>query len=204
MRISKFKGRLGFKKLHLFNLALLAKQGWKILKNTDFLLHLIYKTNYFPNVDFFDTKLSINLSYAWQGIWEVSKWLYKGCRWRINDGSLVRLWLDPWVPSHRSLEKFYNDSDESIQTIMVSSIISNGMWNTNLIRSLVHHQIAGKILKIQLGSLHQQDNWLWGRKNWHFLILEARKSSSLIYMRSLKVNLLWSYIKTSFRRNCDI
>lgn len=46
-------GSLGFKKLKDFNLALLAKQGWKLTQNQGSLLYRIYKAQYFPHGEFF-------------------------------------------------------------------------------------------------------------------------------------------------------
>lgn len=157
MCVSKFRGGLGFKNLHIFNLALLAKQGWKILHNTDYLLHQIFKAKYFPKTNFFEANLGLNPSYAWCGIWEANKWLRKRCRWQIGDGSSIRLWLDPWVPGHNSLETFYQGSEVGIQDIKIKSLIHNGQWNIGLIRSLFNPWIRGEILKIQLDSTVQKD-----------------------------------------------
>lgn len=88
MCVSK-QGGLGFEKLQLFNLDFLAKQGWNILQKNNSLLHKIFKAKYFPNDDFFKAKLGANPSYPWRSIWEASKWLYKGCKWRIGNGTRV-------------------------------------------------------------------------------------------------------------------
>lgn len=62
--VSEFQGRIDFKDLRLFNLALLAKQGWRILHNTNRLLHKVYKTYYFPPGNFFKARLDHNPSYT--------------------------------------------------------------------------------------------------------------------------------------------
>ncbi|KAG6688183.1 hypothetical protein I3842_11G111700 [Carya illinoinensis] len=66
---SKFRGGMGFKDLRLFNLALLAKQGWRLLRNEGSLLYIIYKARYFPNTRLFEAKVCFNSSYVWKGIW---------------------------------------------------------------------------------------------------------------------------------------
>ena len=43
---------MGFKDLKAFNLALLAKQGWRLLQNTSSLIHKVYKARYFKNSSF--------------------------------------------------------------------------------------------------------------------------------------------------------
>lgn len=50
MRDLKFKGGLGIKDLRIFNMALLAKYGWKILQEKNTLPHKIYKAKYFSKV----------------------------------------------------------------------------------------------------------------------------------------------------------
>lgn len=77
---SKAEGGLGFKNFKSFILALLAKQGWKINQNEKFLLHRVYKSQYFPQTNFFDASLGPNPSYAWRGIWKAKKVLLNGRR----------------------------------------------------------------------------------------------------------------------------
>jgi len=42
----------GFSELYAFNLAMLAKQAWKILSNPDTVVSRIFKAIYYPNGDF--------------------------------------------------------------------------------------------------------------------------------------------------------
>ncbi|KAL0313684.1 UNVERIFIED_CONTAM: hypothetical protein Scaly_2910800, partial [Sesamum calycinum] len=54
---SKLKGGLGFRQLHLFNIAILAKQLWRILKHPDRLLSKVLRARYFPAGDIFAASL---------------------------------------------------------------------------------------------------------------------------------------------------
>lgn len=49
MCASKFHGGLGFRHLHEFNVALLGKQGWRIVTNPTSLVARMFKAKYFPN-----------------------------------------------------------------------------------------------------------------------------------------------------------
>lgn len=45
-------GGLGFSDLICFNLALLAKTGWRIVRNPDYLLARLLHDKYYPGKDF--------------------------------------------------------------------------------------------------------------------------------------------------------
>ena len=59
---SKLEGGIGFRDLYAFNLAMLAKQGWRMLENPTSLMALMYKARYFPHGDILS--ISSNSSYA--------------------------------------------------------------------------------------------------------------------------------------------
>jgi hypothetical protein len=80
----KSQGGMGFRDLHAFNLAMIAKQGWNLLSKPHSLVAKIYKARYFPNSSLFDSKIGHNPSYAWRGIWKARHILMHGCRWSIG------------------------------------------------------------------------------------------------------------------------
>ena len=51
---------MGFKQLKQFNLALLAKQGWRIQMKHDFLVYRVLKAKYFPKCDFINASIGNN------------------------------------------------------------------------------------------------------------------------------------------------
>lgn len=52
----KAGGGLGMKRLKDFNVAMLAKQGWRILNNVNPLVSTIIKAYYFSNEDFLNAE----------------------------------------------------------------------------------------------------------------------------------------------------
>ncbi|KAK4402962.1 hypothetical protein Sango_1036900 [Sesamum angolense] len=82
---------LGFKDLRTFNLAMLAKQGWRIFKNPNLLLSRILKARYFSRGEFFDAKVGCNASYTWRSILDAQPILEDGIRWHIGDGRSVQV-----------------------------------------------------------------------------------------------------------------
>ncbi|MCI64501.1 RNA-directed DNA polymerase (Reverse transcriptase), partial [Trifolium medium] len=49
MTVPKEFDGLGFRNLHLFNMAMVAKQGWKLMTQPETLVARIYKARYYPN-----------------------------------------------------------------------------------------------------------------------------------------------------------
>ncbi|KAL0322804.1 UNVERIFIED_CONTAM: putative mitochondrial protein [Sesamum angustifolium] len=54
---SKLEGGLGFRQLHNFNLAVLAKQFWRIMQHPESLLSRVLKARYFPTGNIFSASL---------------------------------------------------------------------------------------------------------------------------------------------------
>jgi hypothetical protein len=75
---SKEKGGLGFRDLEWFNLALLAKQGWRIIQNPDSLASKILKEKYFPQASFLNAQLGRRPSYIWRSFLNARSLLKEG------------------------------------------------------------------------------------------------------------------------------
>lgn len=65
---SKQSGGMGFQNLQAFNLAMLAKQGGRILTNPDTLMAQVYEARYLTFDDVFNSKKGSNPSYASRSI----------------------------------------------------------------------------------------------------------------------------------------
>lgn len=86
-------GGLGFREMTKFNLAMLAKQRWRILTNPNSFFAQILKSKYFSNVDFLQPQLGNNPSHTWKSLWAVRGVLKLGVvtsEW--ERGSRFRLW----------------------------------------------------------------------------------------------------------------
>ena len=94
----KYEGGVGFKTLRDFNLAMLAKQIWRMHTTTNSLLPKCYKAKYFPRTTVLKATIGSSPSYAWrsmhQSIWIINK----GSCWKIGNGLKVRIWEDIWLP----------------------------------------------------------------------------------------------------------
>ena len=77
---SKLRGGMGFRNLQAFNLAMLAKQGWRLLSNQNSLCARVYKAKYYPNGNVLNAKLGSNPSCAWRSIFKALEVIRSGTR----------------------------------------------------------------------------------------------------------------------------
>lgn len=91
--IPKAQGGTGFKLLKEFNLALLAKQGWKLQTELNSFASQVLKTKYFPNCDFVNASLGKRPSYLWS-IMAAQHLVRHGMRWRVV---MVRRFWFGWI-----------------------------------------------------------------------------------------------------------
>ena len=112
MCLAKKDGNLGFRDLKSFNLALLAKQGWRLMQHYDSLLFKVYKAKYFQHTSFLEASVSNHFSFAWRSITRGRDLIIQGSRWRVGNGSLINIWTNKWflqrqIRKYVRLEQFY-------------------------------------------------------------------------------------------------
>jgi exonuclease III/phage terminase Nu1 subunit (DNA packaging protein) len=98
MKLPKADGGLGFRDLHSFNMAMLARQGWRLVQAPDSLCSRVLKAKYFPTGDVLSAVASPGMSYVWRSILKGIQLLKEGLIWRVGDGTNIKIWQDPWVP----------------------------------------------------------------------------------------------------------
>ena len=89
---------MGFKDLKAFNLAFLAKQGWRLAQNTESLAYRVLKARCFPNSSFLEAQVGKNSSYTWRSLMAAQEVLRRGLRWNIGNGRKTKIWVDRWIP----------------------------------------------------------------------------------------------------------
>ncbi|KAL5577921.1 hypothetical protein UlMin_019620 [Ulmus minor] len=95
----KEKGGLGFRDLEGFNRALLAKQGWRLIRSPDSLVGKVLKACYYPNCSFLDANLGSCPSFSWRSICWGRDIIKMGSRWRVGSGDSISVINDRWIPN---------------------------------------------------------------------------------------------------------
>ena len=74
----KKRGGMGFRDISAFNLAMLAKQAWRLIYQDHSLFYRVYKARYFPNCNFLLAELGSNPSYVWWSLLEARDVIWEG------------------------------------------------------------------------------------------------------------------------------
>ncbi|XP_075670379.1 putative mitochondrial protein AtMg00310 [Castanea sativa] len=95
----KKMGGMGFRGISAFNLAMLAKQAWRLIHNEQSLFYRVYKGRYFPNCSFLMAELGSNSSIVWRSLLAAREVIREGSMWQIGDGRRIGLTTHKWLPN---------------------------------------------------------------------------------------------------------
>lgn len=159
----KEEGGLGFRDLKAFNLAFLAKQGWRLQTCTNSIVHRVFKAQYFPTADYLSVELGNQPSYAWRSIMAAQEFVQKGHRWQEGNGESIRIWKDMRL-LQTSTFRITSTPPVLNANENVSSLIDtqSGTWRTYMVRQLFSSDDANAILSIPLSPRLPKDRLVWG------------------------------------------
>lgn len=84
-------GGMGFRDLPLFNVAMLGKQGWRLLTHPDSLCARVMKGRYYPHTDFMLATRKKHSSHTWRAILAGREDLKKGLIRRVGNGTTTKI-----------------------------------------------------------------------------------------------------------------
>ncbi|XP_055959787.1 uncharacterized protein LOC130014852 [Mercurialis annua] len=159
--VPKKFGGMGFKKIRDFNLAMLARQAWRFISVESNLMVKVFKAKYFPNSSFFDSKLGSNPSYVWRSIFETKKFMKKGARVRIGNGSKTDIWGSPWL--NGDVGYVTTPRPDNLINAKVSNLLDmdGQSWDVGLVRDVFNDNDAENILSIPISCRRLEDGWRW-------------------------------------------
>lgn len=157
----KGRGGLGFRDLEAFNLAMLAKQAWRLLKSPDTIIGKMVQSKYFLQTCFLEVGSTNRSSYLWKSLLKGRDLLKKGYHWKVGNGMSIKVFEDPWVPTIPAFVPTRSVSAIFEAPLVSDLIVKNGTWNETLIRSLFWDFECGKIFSIPLVGLEEEDQLIW-------------------------------------------
>ncbi|KAA3455658.1 Ribonuclease H-like superfamily protein [Gossypium australe] len=167
-------GGLVFRDLAKFNVALLAKQGWRLLEHPDSLVAQVLKAKYYPTTNFLQARLGRRPSYTWKSIWAAKSLIKEGLGWRVGTGEHILINEDAWLPGAANYRICYPILNTDITTVASLIDSNNRKWREELIRNTFEANDADRILQIPLALDEHADMVIWrGEPSGKFTIRSA-------------------------------
>ncbi|XP_042939577.1 uncharacterized mitochondrial protein AtMg00310-like [Carya illinoinensis] len=91
MGTAKSGGGLGFREIESFNMALLAKQCWRVLTKPQSMAAMVLKDKYFRHFTILDSNLGHRPSVMWRSLWGSLELLKEGLVWRVGNGRQINI-----------------------------------------------------------------------------------------------------------------
>ncbi|KAM2345316.1 hypothetical protein ACFXTH_009215 [Malus domestica] len=157
---------LGFRDIQCFNLAFLAKIGWRLIQNPGSLLATVLQEKYYPGKCFTEAGKGRNTSWGWKGIFDARKVLLHGLRCRVGDGADINIREDPWFPRPstfkvKPLVSLHATMDD------VGPILSIPLSKTGCRDQMVWHHNANGVYSVRSGygvAMNLMENGDMGKK----------------------------------------
>ncbi|CAN1820450.1 LINE-1 retrotransposable element ORF2 protein [Linum perenne] len=156
---AKGVGGLGFKDFRTFNMALLAKQGWRLLTNGDLLWARLLKALYFPTSDFLQASKTRRPSWIWASLCDSREVLTLGARKNLISGRQIRIFTDPWIPSIPGFRLNRQGNDDMRADEWINE--EGTEWNLEEVSEYCNQTEINAIMRIPVGTKDGSDSWVW-------------------------------------------
>ncbi|XP_004310201.1 PREDICTED: uncharacterized protein LOC101298860 [Fragaria vesca subsp. vesca] len=155
----KNEGGLGFRNMELFNQALLAKKGWRIINSLDSLVTRTLKAKYFPSGHFLKAEMGSDASYVWRSLLKGRDLLRKGIRYHVGNGESISVWHDPWILRPCTF-KTYSTVMEGLEDLKVADLIDpdTRVWMVDWLNELFFED---EVEVISLSFRNPDDQLIW-------------------------------------------
>lgn len=176
---------MGFRDLHAFNLAMLAKQSWRMITHPDTLC------------------AKKGSSFTWQSIFAGLQTFRRGHIWRVGYGEKINIWEDHWVPSSPTRMIQTRKGNVLLRTVDELIDPNTGAWDVELVGSLFLPIDAERILRIPLSVHLNEDFVAWNKTKSHSFSVRSAYYSECEHQFGSKiistegtsnVNLVWSAV----------
>ncbi|CAL1412749.1 unnamed protein product [Linum trigynum] len=163
MTVPKKHGGVGIRPTRQANLAMLAKGGWRLIKEKETLWSQIMHAKYGrqrENLDILGN--SQGSSFTWKSFSKAVDVLKQGCAWNIKNGKRTKFWLDPWVLQGSLKEVATMHIAEDVEQMTVADYVTaDGTWRTDMFEALLPTEICQKILSVAVDTLSSEEDTLF-------------------------------------------
>lgn len=175
----KAKGGAGFRDANAFNLAMLAKQAWRLIHHHHSLMYRVYKARYFRACFFLEANLGSNPSYIWRSFLQARDIILEGSVWKVGDGAMVEIENHRWLPRPACFQR------DGPRPRMVGELVDEvtRQWDREKIAYWFEPHTCSDILRITLNNMHAK----------YALTLKENKSKSFTVKTAYKVALRLQY-----------
>lgn len=153
---------LGVRDLKNFNLSMLAKQGWRLLNESNPLVSAILKAKYYPKSNFLEAEVGNNPSYVWRSIMAAMDVVKAGTRRKIGNGEATKVWDDSWLPDKEN--GFVTTvMPDQLQGITVASFMipEERRWDMEVVNDICNSRDVELIKRIPIPLMDRRDSWYW-------------------------------------------
>lgn len=175
MSKTKLKGDLGFRDLEDFNLAMLAKQCWRLIQNPHSLAARVLSLKYYPKGDFHKAQWGKRPSLLWRSFLATKPLLEEGLIWRVGIGKSIKIQLDKRLPQPSSC-KVQSKVNLFHVNEKVAILIDHDtkQWYMARVSSTFSQEEANLISKIPISQCGSADKLIWkGTTNGIFSVRSA-------------------------------
>lgn len=147
--------------MQIFNLALPAKIGWRIITQPNCLLARILTGKYCNNSSFLRTTPASNISHGWRGILHGRDLLLSHLGNAIGNGESTSIWSDSWICPDKNLKPI-GPVQEKDQDLLVSDLLSRETkeWNQALVENLLP-EVSSFVYSLRPSLLDTPDSYVW-------------------------------------------
>ena len=153
----KDRGGMGFRDINAFNLAMLAKQEWRLIHGTQSLFYRVYKAQYFPSSTFSEAPLGHNPSFVWRSLLSARDVIIAGSKWKIGDGKCIGVITHKWL-SHDPIFNGKPNPKLKVSDLMDADI---RQWDRGKAYALFTARTRNEILALSLNDTHARDSLIW-------------------------------------------
>ena len=160
------EGGLGFRDFRYFNLALLAKQVWRLLTNPHSLIARVLKGRYYRHTNPLLTGKANSPSFGWNSLMAAKQILVDGIKRTIGTRAETKVWEDVWIPTEptRAAKPRSVVIDKDLSVHHLINFDSNE-WKVDLINEVIVQEDIPLILSLRISKTGRKDGYSWKHTN---------------------------------------